>query len=224
MTGCSRHSVGAGVGQAVVSCGAVGHRPFLSQVRRFKSCPWLTKDFFPNFLDGLSTRCKDHQSSGRGLNCFHLHFEAEVPWLVIRISLILRIHCNTMWLHAACLWLIARLDEMCDAPQETSEGSLRQLLKGATGYETHLTSNKLASFRLSQVSLPTEEELVACADLSNVEPPGCLKYLEGDHDEYERIARDAPVEPYTDRQHLRLVKKNLDRLHMLRGPCILGGA
>ena len=31
------------------------------------SCPWLTQDFLPNFLGGLSTRCKDHLSSGRGL-------------------------------------------------------------------------------------------------------------------------------------------------------------
>ena len=55
------------------------------------------------------------------------------------------------------------------------------------------------------MSLPTEEELVACPDLSDVVPPWWLKYLEGEHErvlrsvgEYERIARDAPVEPYTD--------------------------
>ena len=64
---------------------------------------------------------------------------------------------------ARCLSLFdARLDEMSDAPEETSWGSLRQLLKGATGYETQLTSSTLATFSLSQVSLHTKEELVAC--------------------------------------------------------------
>ena len=99
----------------------------------------------------------------------------------------------------------ARPDEMSDAPEETSEGSLGQPLKGAAGYETQLASSTLAPFSLSQVSLPTEGDLGACPDLSNVVPPWCLTYLEGDHermlrgvDEYERIARDTPVEPYTD--------------------------
>ena len=64
---------------------------------------------------------------------------------------------------ARCFSLVdARLDEMSDALEETSEGSLRQLLKGATGYETQLTSSTLALSSLSQVSLPTEEELGAC--------------------------------------------------------------
>ena len=126
---------------------------------------------------------------------------------------------------APCLSLVdARLDEMSDAPEESSEGSLRQLLKGATGYETQLTSSTFAPLSLSQVSSPTEEELGAWPDLSNVQ-----NILEGGHermlrgvDEYERIARDTPVEPYTDpitqrtyRQYLRLIK-NLDRLYILR--------
>ena len=107
------------------------------------------------------------------------------------------------------------------------ERSLRQLLKGAAGYENQLTSSTLALFSLIQVSLPTEEQLVACPDLSSV-VPWCWKYLEGDHermlrggDEYERIARDTPVEPCTGpllecnhRQYLRLTRK-LDRLHVL---------
>ena len=122
---------------------------------------------------------------------------------------------------ARCLSLVdAGLDEMSDASEETSERSLPQLLKGATVYKTQLTSITLAPSSLSQVSSPTEEELVACADLSRV-----VKYLEGDHermlrgvDEYERIARDAVVEPHTDpilrrnyRQYLRLIRK-LDRI------------
>ena len=92
-----------------------------------------------------------------------------------------------------------------------------------------MTSSTLASFSLSQVSVPTEEELGACPDLCNVFPPWCLKYLEGDHermlwgvDEHERIARDTPVEPYTDptlqrnyRQYLRLIEKS-DRIHMFQ--------
>ena len=73
---------------------------------------------------------------------------------------------------ARCLALVdARVDMMSDAPKETSEGSLRQLLKGATGYETRLTSSTLAP------SLPTKEELGACPDLCNVAPPRCLKYM-----------------------------------------------
>ena len=118
---------------------------------------------------------------------------------------------------------------MSDAPEETSERSTRQLLKGAAGFETQVTSSTLVPFSLSQVPLPTEEESDPFSDLSDVVPPWCLKGLEGDHermlrrvDEYERIARDAPVEPYTDpilrrknRQYLRLVRK-LDRLHILR--------
>ena len=118
---------------------------------------------------------------------------------------------------ARCLSLVdARHDEVSHAPEETSEGSLRQLLKGASGCETQLTSSALASFSLSQVSLPTEEELGGCPDLSNVVPPWRLKYLEGYRtlrgvDEYERIAC----------QYVRLIKK-VDRLHMIR--CILKNA
>ena len=51
----------------------------------------------------------------------------------------------------------------------------------SAGYETQLTSKTSALSSLSQVSLLTEEELGACPELSNVVPPWCLKYLEGDH-------------------------------------------
>ena len=96
---------------------------------------------------------------------------------------------------ARCLSLVdARLDEMSDASEETSDGSFRQLLKRATEYETQFSSSTLALFSLSQVLSLTEEELLSCPGLSNVVPPWCLKYLEGDHermlrgvDEHERI-------------------------------------
>ena len=150
-----------------------------------------------------------------------------MPWRVILFSMISQIHCNKTRLLAACP-VDARHDEVSDAPEETSEGSLCQLLKGATWYETQLTSSTLAPFILSQVWLPTEEELAACPGMGGLAPPWCLKYLDGDLervlrgvDEYERIARDAPVVPYTDpivrrncRQHLLLEK--MDRLRMLR--------
>ena len=105
---------------------------------------------------------------------------------------------------ARCLSLVdARLEEMSDAPEETGEGSSRQLLKGATGYDTQLTSSTLVPFSLSQV---------------------------WGVDEYERTARDTTIELYTDpilqrnnREYLRFIKK-LDRLHVLRWRCILRNA
>ena len=143
-----------------------------------------------------------------------------MPWRVTLFSLISRMNTLHQEVAARCLSLVdARLDEMSDAPDETSEGSLRQLLKGATGYETQLTSSTLAPCSLSQVSLPSEEELGARSDLG---PPWCLEYLEGDHermlrgvDEHQRIARDARVELYTD-PFLRCNQKRLDRFHMFR--------
>ena len=55
---------------------------------------------------------------------------------------------------ARCLSLVdARLDEMSDAPVETSEGGpIAYLSKELLGYETQLTSSTLAPFSLSQVS------------------------------------------------------------------------
>ena len=85
----------------------------------------------------------------------------------------------------------AGLDDVSDAPEETSEGSLRQLLSGAAGYETQLTSITLAPFKRSQVSLPTEQELVVCADLVAVAPLWCLKHLVTRADACPHV----PVEP-----------------------------
>ena len=64
---------------------------------------------------------------------------------------------------ARCLSLVdARLDEMNDA---------------ATGYETQLTSSTLAPFSLSQVSLPTEQELGACPDKHQVSVVKALRLV-----------------------------------------------
>ena len=52
---------GAGVDQAGGSCGAIEHRPFSSQARRF----YLPGGEVNRFI-----------SSGTGLNCFHVHLEA----------------------------------------------------------------------------------------------------------------------------------------------------
>ena len=89
------------------------------------------------------------------------------------------------------------------------------------------------------MALPTEEELGACPDLSNVLPPWCLKYLEGDHERMLQVLTNAnasallvtprrtshgsysPTQLHY-RQYLRLIKK-LDQLRFLRGPCILKG-
>ena len=77
---------------------------------------------------------------------------------------------------ARCLSLVdARLDEMSDAREETSEGPFANFSKELLGMRS-----TLAPFSLSQLSLPTEEELDVCSDLSNVVPPYCLTYLEGD--------------------------------------------
>ena len=68
-----------------------------------------------------------------------------MPWRVTLFSLVPRMNTLHQEVAARCLSLVeARLDEMSDAPDDTSEGSLRHLFKGATGYETQLTSSTLA--------------------------------------------------------------------------------
>ena len=116
---------------------------------------------------------------------------------------------------ARCLFLVdPRLDEMGDAPRRRARGPFANFSKEPLGMRT---SSKLAPFSLSQLSLPTEEEVGACPDFSNGVPPWCLKYLET----YTGALPVTPhFEPYTDpllqrncRQYLRLIKK-LHRLHM----------
>ena len=86
------------------------------------------------------------------------------------------------------------------------EVALRELLKGASGYEdldgSHST---LAPFRLDRVALPDASEINDSPNIEDLLPAECLTYLEEDLERmmkprgaYLADSKEVPIEPYID--------------------------
>ena len=124
-------------------------------MRRFHLAPGSPKT---SWMACLSTRCRDHLSTGRGPN-----FSRAIGRLNAMASHSgFSDHCNSLQPHVAarCLSLVdAGLDEMIGAPEETSEGSLRLLLRQAIEYETQLTSQHAGAFQSETCCYPRKRSL-----------------------------------------------------------------